>query len=74
VYVCVCVFVPPCVLWCELLVMPQLRERRLPGFLNAEVEGLDMDDWMVVDCGDVIVNVMDAGTLSSRVSSSSLGY
>jgi ribosomal silencing factor RsfS len=36
----------------------------LPEYKNAEVEGLDMDDWMVVDCGDIIVNVMDAGTLS----------
>lgn len=27
---------------------------------DGEVEGRDMDDWMVVDCGSVIVSVMDA--------------
>lgn len=25
-----------------------------------------MDDWMVVDCGNVIVNVMDAGALGAE--------
>lgn len=36
-----------------------LRRRRLPG-LDAHVEARDMDDWMVVDAGNIIVNVMDA--------------
>lgn len=42
------------------MVVKALWDRQLPGYKNAEVEGLDMDDWMVVDCGDIIVNVMDA--------------
>jgi len=43
------------------------RKRALPskggsgGELgDGEVEGRDMDDWMVVDCGNIIVSVMDA--------------
>ena len=38
----------------------QLRKRRLPG-VDATVEAREMDDWMVVDAGNIIVNVMDAG-------------
>lgn len=34
-----------------------LRKRRLPG-IDATVEARDMDDWMVVDAGNVIVNIM----------------
>ena len=44
----------------------QLRKRQLPG-VDPTVEARDMDDWMVVDCGNVIVNVMDAGALGGRV-------
>ena len=36
-----------------------LRKRALPG-VEAFTEGRDADDWMVVDCGNVIVNIMDA--------------
>jgi ribosome-associated protein len=36
-----------------------LRKRKLPG-IDHTVEARDMDDWMVVDAGNVIVNVMDA--------------
>ena len=38
-----------------------LRGRALPG-VDASVEGRDSDDWMVVDCGNVIVVVSDADT------------
>ena len=38
----------------------QVRKRRLPG-IDGAVEARDMDDWMVVDAGNVVVNVMDAG-------------
>jgi ribosome-associated protein len=36
-----------------------LRRRALPG-VDATVEARDMDDWMVVDAGNIIVNIMDA--------------
>jgi ribosome-associated protein len=37
------------------------RKRAAPGAqAEVSVEGRDMDDWMVVDCGNIIVNVMDA--------------
>lgn len=36
-----------------------LRKRALPG-VDATAEGRDADDWIVVDCGNVIVNIMDA--------------
>ena len=36
-----------------------LRRRALPG-VDATVEARDMDDWMVVDAGNIIINVMDA--------------
>jgi len=35
------------------------RRRALPG-VDATVEARDMDDWMVVDAGNIIVNIMDA--------------
>jgi ribosome-associated protein len=41
------------------MVSRALRKRRLPG-VDATVEARDMDDWMLVDCGNVIVSVMDA--------------
>lgn len=43
------------------LVARALRKRALPG-VDAGVEARDMDDWMIVDCGSVIVNIMDAET------------
>lgn len=48
-YVCVCT-----------LCCVQLRKRKLKG-VDPLVEGRDMDDWMVVDAGNIIVNIMDAG-------------
>ena len=37
------------------------RKRALPSESGPVcVEGRDMDDWMVVDCGNLIVNIMDA--------------
>jgi ribosome-associated protein len=37
------------------------RKRAAPGAeAEVAVEGREMDDWMVVDCGNIIVNVMDA--------------
>lgn len=41
------------------LVSRALRKRRLYG-INPTVEARDADDWMVVDCGNIIVSVMDA--------------
>jgi ribosome-associated protein len=35
-----------------------LRKRKLKG-IDPTVEAREMDDWMVVDCGNIIVNVMD---------------
>ena len=32
-----------------LLLYLQLWDRELPVYKSAEVEGVDMDDWMVVD-------------------------
>ena len=45
------------------LLSSQLRKRRLPG-IDPTVEARDMDDWMIVDCGNVVVNVFDAGASS----------
>lgn len=36
-----------------------LRKRKIPG-VDPAVEARDMDDWMVVDAGNIIVNIMDA--------------
>lgn len=36
-----------------------LRKRKISG-VDPAVEARDMDDWMVVDAGNIIVNVMDA--------------
>lgn len=36
-----------------------LRKRKLKG-IDPTVEARDLDDWMIVDCGNIIVNVMDA--------------
>jgi ribosome-associated protein len=35
-----------------------LRKRNIPG-VRASVEARDMDDWMVVDCSNIIVSIMD---------------
>jgi len=42
------------------MVSRALRKRRLPGIADPGVEARDMDDWMLVDCGNLIVSVMDA--------------
>jgi len=39
-----------------------LRKRALPNITEPGVENREGDDWMVVDCGNLIVNVMDAET------------
>ena len=45
----------------------QLRKRRIRG-VDHNVEAREMDDWMVVDAGNIIVNIMDAGAAGGAVS------
>lgn len=47
----------------SLCLLEQLRSRKLrPSGNFPQVEGRECDDWMVVDGGNVIVNVFDEGT------------
>ena len=43
------------------LISRALRKRRLYG-IDSTVEARDSDDWMLVDCGNIIVSFMDAET------------
>ena len=52
--------VTPTVCWHGHRPTTQARKRRLPG-VDCSVEARDMDDWMVVDAGNIIVSIMDAG-------------
>jgi len=47
------------------MVCTSLRKRRLPGAEDPSVEAREMDDWMLVDCGNIIVSVMDAEARSA---------
>jgi ribosome-associated protein len=42
------------------MVCSSLRKRHLPGVDDPSVEAREMDDWMLVDCGNIIVSIMDA--------------
>jgi ribosome-associated protein len=47
------------------MVCMSLRKRRLPGAEDPSVEAREMDDWMLVDCGNIIVSVMDVEARSA---------
>lgn len=52
----------------------QLRARDVrPNEQVAEVEGRDCDDWMLVDAGNIIINIFEAGMGEKHVGGSIFG-